>query len=155
MNKLFNASIKLVIDQLVRSNQFSQSKDRVKSGNDFMIHKAITRFFIVTSFASSMLVLPNNANALPFKVTCASMQTYFNQTKWDVPTKFSGFENGRVVFVRGLDISYVDNGEDDATCLVGYIVETSPMGTKSCKGSIKYDQVYKQASWKGDNCRWR
>lgn len=80
------------------------------------------------------------------------MQAYANSQKWNVPTRFTGFENNQIV--NSNDWIY--------GCMNGYIEEKSPMGYKVCEGSIAYVTqgddwgMYKRGlSWKGKSCRYR
>lgn len=108
-----------------------------------------THHFLITgTFAFALLypVLP--AKAFPFNKNCASLQAYMNSKRWNVPTKFSGFEN------YGYGAFWDDENKQFAMCDDGYITETSPMGTKICKGFISYNGGYSRWEGKG-GCRWK
>ena len=120
------------------------------------------KLFPFAFFAFSALVvsaLPQPAQALPFKKNCSSMQSYYNNLKWNTPTTFQGFENQSLRHsAPGLN-SVPDPGKNEqAICGPGYITEISPMGKKVCQGYLNYTiyydgQVLKR--WDQDGCRYK
>lgn len=103
--------------------------------------------------ASALIVngLPQPAQALPFKKNCASMQNYVNALKWNVPTRFSNFENAKMYDFSSPRPSF--------QCEGGYITESSPMGTKVCQG--QFDIWNPDGRWRSEwsakqnACRWK
>ena len=89
--------------------------------------------------------MPKEAKALPFKSNCASMQAYLNKRPWSQPTKLSGYEHVRPTF----------STQDYQYCDGGYIIETSPMGTRVCLGAITYSKGTYRWNANTPNCRWK
>lgn len=118
--------------------------------------KANATAFLASCAFMGLGMHAEKAQALPFRESCASMQAYFNALNWNPPAKFSGFENGQFY-------SWDSSGEAFQNCLNGYITESSPMGTKVCKGKLHYQSATTisfakiGASWHADSsaCRWR
>lgn len=98
--------------------------------------------------------LPQSAEALPFYQNCASMQSYLNSKPWKTPTRLSGMENSQIFDAN----SIFHSGRPPRWHCQGYITESSPMGTKVCKGDIFYDAGNRQYYWQAESnasCRWR
>lgn len=93
-------------------------------------------FGIVAVIAFTVSIFPQPAKALPFKTNCASMQSYFNALSWNNPTFFQGFEPNKIIHTKSEPTAR--EPYELAKCSPGYMTETSPMGTKVCKGEISY-----------------
>jgi hypothetical protein len=107
-----------------------------------------------------------SVNILPFEPNCASVQAYFNSIPWNTPTEFKGFESSEYIeYISRKTGSPTDivNTPSWALCSNGYIIESSPMGTRVCKGNIEYQYHINsskpsQRYWKANSssdCRWK
>ena len=119
-----------------------------------------------------------------FELSCASMQRYFNGLHWNVPTRFSNFENQQIVYTihaRNSDPFTQSRGNNVtmlypyARCGPGYMTEDSPQGTRVCRAELTYigtfrstntGQPYGPPVWQSApvaskptyyaaNCRWK
>jgi len=124
-----------------------------------------------TSENTSIPVVPKlsssqNNSGLPFEQTCSSLQAYFNSIPWNTPTEFKGFESSEYIeYISRKTGSPTDivNTPSWALCSNGYIIESSPMGTRVCKGNIEYQYHINsskpsQRYWKANSssdCRWK
>ncbi len=64
------------------------------------------------------------------------MQQYFNNRKWRKETRFTNFATGK----DNKLLTKVDFMISMA-CYDGYITETSPLGTRVCRGYISYIHI--------------
>ena len=133
--------------------------------------------FAFAAFSALVVcALPQPAKALPFKKSCASMQSYFNSIKWSVPTKFEGFA-GQSFNYDHVTPEQEENAKKNKTvgmyareivrCGDGYITESSPMGKKVCLGGMTYTKIGNRRpdvtwqAWNGPNygnvlqCRYK
>jgi len=109
-----------------------------------------THPFLITGICALVVgAMPQPARALPFAPNCGSFVSWMNTQKFSTPTKFSG--PGTPVFSDNKNTFWCDNV---------YITETSPMGTRVCKGHISYNfppPFMYGARWDAvnSNCRWK
>jgi len=108
-----------------------------------------THPFLITGICALVVgAMPQPARALPFAPNCGSFVSWMNTQKFSTPTKFSGPGNP------------VYSDKNILLCDNVYITETSPMGTRVCKGLIKINlnpPFIVGPRWDADNsnCRWK
>lgn len=94
---------------------------------------------------------------VPPQKNCTSLQTYLNASKWSTTTKFTGFEYDNEPSLVPRKYDEVPLVIHQIECGGGYILESSPMGERVCKGYISYYYSTGKYEWyaKDEDCRWK
>lgn len=114
----------------------------------------LSKWTLSLMFGAS-LIFGQESKSIPFNQNCQSMQNWYNNTvKWNVSTKFSGFESSKMEFKRYKDLNYDPAYNEDVSCHNGYITETSPMGKRVCLGTIHYYRFISRTDTRDPETKW-